>query len=369
MMIIDVPICYYAHGRRAGKKISAAHHFLEDLRLELPVFDDSDAPVAVEWEDPPPPRHMFQRDYWGEDDIPLGVEHVRILEGKFFRPLRFKDLGHQKDIDAVSSGQFIGAAGIGLEGGFLKLPKLQEGKKTSADIHFETVHSSGREAVVRPILEAVSKLIVVGGMVYIRCEEPFICVWNASFDTDRTRPGPATFWRGAVARVVTSMPARQVLISMELFPVQRFREAVIRTKRMNVANAHNKQALEDFNARQAPRMNPDSYYHPDQLAASECRIWVRTFLHSVGDRRDAVLPLSDTRKLRLYYELANALEALPDEAAMQAIESAGNEWLDTYGPYRELHDLEEEALRQAVEIAGNRPVHVAEIGRPVLRRP
>ncbi|MDW9481163.1 hypothetical protein GOB57_21185 [Sinorhizobium meliloti] len=137
---------------------------------------------------------------------------------------------------------------------------------------------------------------------------------------------------------------------------------------MNAANTYNKPALEEHNLGQMPRLDAAWYSDPDRLAASECRIQVRSFIHSISSRRDVVLPLTDLRKLRLFTELAAAVDGLPDDAAMQAIESAGAEWLETYGPYRELRDPEESALRAAVAVAGSRPVHVADIGRPGSRR-
>lgn len=368
-MIVEVPICYYAHGRRTGKKISAAHDFLETLHLEVPVFADHDAPVVVEWTDRPDPQGMRPRDYWGPDDVAVGVEHVRVLEGKFFRPLRFKDVGRPADVDRINIGQFVDAISSGLAGGFLKLPKLhQDAKRVSADVHFEIVQGSGREAVARPIREAASRLIVVDGMVHVRCEEPFICVWGAGFE-GTSQTGGRAYWNGGVARIATSMPVPQALRPMELYPIHRFRDAMIRTRRINAANGYNKRALEEHNLGQMPSLVDTEWYSdPDRSVAAECRIQVRSFIHSISSRRDVVLPLTDLRKLRLFTELAGALDALPDDAAMQAIESAGTEWLDTYGAYRELHDPEESALRAAVEIAASRPVHIADIGRPGLRR-
>lgn len=366
-MIVEVPICYYAHGRRKGKKVSAAHNFLETLHLEVPVYADHDAPVVVEWDDRPKPRGMRPHDYWGADDVALGAEHARVWEGKFFRPLRFKDMGRPADVDRINIGQFVDAISSGLAGGFLKLPKLhQDGKRVPADVHFETVQGSGREAVARPIREAASRLIVVDGMVYVRCEEPFICVWGAGFE-GTSQIGGRAYWNGGVARIVTSMPVPQALSPMELHPIHRFRDAMIRARRMNAANGHNKQALEEHNLGQMPWLDTQWYSDPDRSAASECRIQVRSFIHSISSRRDVVLPLTDLRKLRLFTELAGALDALPDDAAMQTIEDAGTEWLDTYGAYRELHDPEESALRAAVEIAGSRPVHIADIGGPGMR--
>ncbi|MCZ7860748.1 hypothetical protein O9X98_04960 [Agrobacterium salinitolerans] len=369
-MIVEVPICYYAHGRRAGKKISAAHNFLETIHLEVPVFADHDAPVVVAWNDLPEPQGMRPQGYWGPDEIALEAmaEHVRVSEGKFFRPLRFREMGRPYDGDRVNIRQFVDAISSGLAEGFLKLPKLrQDGKRVPADVHFETVQDTAREAVVRPIREAASRLIVVDGMVYVRCEEPFICVWGASFEGFSAR-GARAYWNGGVAKVATSMPSPQALSPMELYPVQRFREAMIRTRRINASNGYNKQALEQYNLGQMPRVDTEWYADPDRSLAAECRIQVRSFIHSISSRRDVILPLTDLRKLRLFTELAGALDALPDDGAMQTIENAGTEWLETYGAYRELHDPEEAALRAAVEIAASRPVHMADIGSPALRR-
>jgi hypothetical protein len=365
-MIVEVPICYYAYGRRAGKKVNVAHHFLESLRLDVPVFSGHEVPVVVEWDDRPEPRNMSNNEYWGSDDVAVGAEHVRALDGKFFRPLRFKDMGRPGDIDMIEVGKFIDAIPNGEVNGFLHLPKLQEGKRVPADVHFETVQGSGREAVVRPIREVASRLIVVDGTVYIRCEEPFICVWGANF-AEVSRREPGAYWRGGVSRIVTAMPVPQALSPMELIPVQRFKEALTRTRRLNVANVRNKQALDERNVGQRPRLDADFYSDPDRLAASECRIQLRSFLHLISNRRDVILPLSDLRKLRLFTQLAGALDALPEDDAMQTVETAGTEWLDVYGAYNELHDPEESALRAAVEIAGSRPVHVVDIGRPGLR--
>lgn len=131
-MIVEVPICYYAHGQRKGRQIRAAHNFLENIHLEVPVFADHEAPIAVEWDDRPEPRGMRPHGYWGSDDVALGAEHVRLWEGRFFRPLRFKDMGRPADLDRVNIGPFVDAISSGLAAGFLKLPQLEAGKRVPA---------------------------------------------------------------------------------------------------------------------------------------------------------------------------------------------------------------------------------------------
>jgi hypothetical protein len=148
-----------------------------------------------------------------------------------------------------------------------------------------------------------------------------------------------------------------------------FKEALSRTRRQNAANRQTKDMLNDFNVRKQPVLSGDYFLDPENAGLADCAIKLRQFLVVVAQDREALLPISDTRKMRLYCDLSEALAQMPSDGAMDVIERAGREYLDHYEVDREVNHKEQVYLKKAMQAAAGRSINLT-LGSqlPVMRR-
>ncbi|MCZ7861854.1 hypothetical protein O9X98_10745 [Agrobacterium salinitolerans] len=161
----------------AGRHQKARVH--EVVEIKIAEATETDAPVAVSWNDAP---DRVQADIWGY--YPVGGEaHTRWFDGAHWRPLLANEVlkgsdGSSPDltIDAVlglaaSKNPYHPFLGNWYPHSPAVPKKLPEGE---AEDRFGTLTSTQRGAVIKMAKEKFQHLLLVGDTVYVKCPEPKI---------------------------------------------------------------------------------------------------------------------------------------------------------------------------------------------------
>ncbi len=351
-MIIEVPIRYNASGRKKGNSINSTLPFQEMIAVDVPVVSDEEAPVVAEWDDTPPSA-VSARGGWairpGEER-----EHVRFCGNAYWRPLRNHELAGNEDGNPISSRDFTKIVSEGSHRSVFPVFELTGRKFFSPEQYFETVDFSARRKHARLVEQAAGDLLIVDGMVYGRCFEPMVLVFMTTFD--RERMGTLTGYSGHVVRIVNRPPDDYRFTSADTYPLHMFREALGRARRLNATSTRTKEEANEFSEKKQPVLSGDYFLDPENAPISDCAIKLRQFLAVIERHRDAMLPLSDTVKMKLYCGLRDALEEMPSDQAMDAVEVLGQEYIDRYEVDREHNHPEQIFLKKAMKAASERPV-------------
>ena len=378
-MEIRVPLHYSARGVRTGKKISSSLWFLEQITVDIPATDDLSAPVAAMWNDTAPPDLTYPRT-WGPAHG--AGEHVRVHDEDYWRPLRRYELAprpqdqgnrnadwERRQSDYLASIDItpvdIGELERQVSGGaFYRqplAPDLQAARERAASDYFETVEFSTREVAMQAITEAACRLLFVDGQVYVRCHEPCVMVRKSSYSVRGNGRPLSTVYVDTV-KISTQLAEEDGASEAELFPLQRFGDALAQARRGNGWNRVNRDAVNGANASRQPQLFSDYFLDPRNAAMSEAAAYMRKFILLLEGQRDLTLPLGDTVRLRMYCDLAEAVGRLPSEDAMARIEETAGRWLGRHGNgFLHLRGAHE-ALRRALAAASERPVDVLESG-------
>ena len=387
-MRIQVPIRYQASGKKAGNRIASTLPFQERIDLELEVTDASSAPVVASWDDTAPENLEYRRS-WGVSHGP--DEHVRFYDGHYWRSIRRYEMAKEMeplapgatfaqinahsreenarmdraDVTTVGLAEFIAAAEAGTMRGVVPLQEdLTSRKFKPAEDYFAEMNWSERERVAGPIREAVRSVIAVDGDMFVRCHEPSGMVALASFSfRDR---GDNMVRYGDVLKVTTRLEEDGRSKEVQLFPLQRFKNALTAARRANATNRHMKEHLDRLNASREPRLYGEYYSDPGNVAVSEAGGHLRRFLALV---REGGIALEETAKLRLYCDLVDACNNWPSEDSITLLEEAGAEWLVRFAEAREWQSPSLRAIRAAVEAASARPMGLPGLGTGLSNLP
>ena len=385
-MHIQVPIRYLANGRKAENRINSSLPFQELLTVELVEIDAYEAPITALWDDTAPPS-MSSAFEWGPAHGE--AEHVRCRDDVYWRPLRRYELDDlpraprhsdsqeekvryfaqreryaaEADISHLDVSEFFTKARTGAIGNVLpRQDELNSRKFMSAEEYFESVRFSFRDKVAKPIFEAAKNLVVIDGMMYVRCLEPCYAVMPVTFQGPAVydgvrQPGNHVYSeRGSALRIVTGMDRLRNLADTQLFPLQNFKNPIQYARRLNAIRRQVREFLNETNAARVPQLMSDHFNEPDNAFVSEAGAKLNQFL--ALQQAAWVNPLEDTGKLRLFCDLKEAAADFPSEKALELLETSGAEWLEAHAPVDEWNHPETEALRSAVDAVTQRPVAV-----------
>ena len=356
VVIIEVPIRYNASGRKKGNSINSTLPFQEIIEVDIPVVGDEEAPVVAEWDDTPPVGTSPRSSGWtirpGEER-----EHVRFFDDAYWRPLRDHEITGSEGGHPISAGDFARTVGEGKHRSVFPVFELTGRKFFPPEQYFETVDFSKRRQHAPLVEKAASDLLIVDGVVYGRCIEPMILVLMTTFQRER-QPGTMMGYSGHVVRIVNRPQDDYWFTRAEAYPMHRFREALSKARRLNVTTLRVKEEVNEFNAKKQPVLSGEYFLRSENAPISDCAIKLRQFLSVIERNREAMLPLSDTTKLRLYCGLRDALEEMPSDRAMDVVETLGQEYIDLYEVDREHNHTEQIFLKKAMRAASERPVEL-----------
>ena len=351
-MIIEIPIRYNASGRKKGNSINSTLPFQELIEVDIPVVADEEAPVVAEWDDTPP-AGASPRSGWtirpGEER-----EHVRYFDDAYWRPLKNYEIVGGEDGNPISAGVFTRIVGEGKHHSVFPVFELTGRKFFPPEQYFQTVEFNGSMKHAHLVQEAAGDLLIVDDCVYGRCIEPMILVFMTTFD--RERLGAVMGYSGHVVRIVNRPQDDYRFTSADTYPLHMFREALGKARRLNATSNRTKDEANEFNLRKQPVLTGDYFLDPENAPISDCAIKLRQFLAVIEKDRDAMLPLSDTVKMRLYCGLRDALDEMPSDRAMDAVETLGQKYINRYEVDREHNHPEQVFLKKAMKAASERPV-------------
>ncbi|MBY3433847.1 hypothetical protein HFN89_06760 [Rhizobium laguerreae] len=364
-MILEIPIRYRASGRRKGNSINSTLPFQEKIAVEIEVLSDEEAPVAADWDDTPPEGLSPQGHGW--TILPGGErEHVRSFDNAFWRPLRRYEVVPDVDAHPISVGEFARATEDGTHAAGFPAVELTGRKFFGAAEYFETVDFSDRAKYAASVEAAARDIMLVDGVVYQKCLEPMIVQRMMLFDRQSAAlSGQMISHMGEVLRIVNRPPTDpsptataiyRSFSSAETYPLHMFKEALSRTRRQNAANRRTKDMLNEFNAGRQPALSGDYFLDGHNAKPAECAVKLRQFLVVVAQNREVMLPLSDTRKIRLFCDLSDALADMPSDQAMDIVERAGRQYLDHYDVGRENSHSDLVFLKKAMKAAAERSI-------------
>lgn len=342
-------------GRRAENAINSTLPFQEVLSVELTEVSDDEAPVCAQWNDEPHPG-LSGKSAWNV--MPGGeTTHVRFYGGRYWRPMSaFASLGEPRG-DPVCALDFAVAVGEGRHKRGLPLVNLKGNRYGSDSDYFDTLSASDRALAIQTVESALGDLLVVDGLVYERCLEPMIVMKIAAFDVHLHDRGTVTV--AEVLRIATDLPSPSEIERVEIFPVHRFREALGKSRRANATKNQLRDMLSQSNAAKEPVLLSEYFLDEANAAVSDCAIKLRQFLSILESKRDVKLPFSNRGKIRLVCDLGDTLDDLPNESALDAVETLGMRYLELYGEQREWTCPEQVILKQAIAAAATRTVNLA----------
>lgn len=373
-MIFNVPVAFNAYGKVVGARISSTVGFVEDVPFDIPALAGDDAPVVAEWDDDAP-------EYIGVQEVPfVGKEHVRVQAGQYWRPVRGYEIasGFANPHGMVDVGDLDRAlarsAVIGL--GKQQNPNTRK-NRVPAD-HFGSVEKTGRDFAVREVGRYLSRFRVIDGLVYERCGQPVILLSEGRFEApegdDVFRRNNITnrnyrHWRSHLLRVTTMDRVPKLLTYPDLlFTLGSFTDALKRVRRMNVNATMEKDAVNTYNAARRPRLAEGYVADEFHARAEECALYLRYFVTRVQAKQSELLPAGDHERLRLYCDLAAAVDLFPEAEAFDIVEAAGRAYIERYEEYAEHTHPEQRALKRAVALAEDRPVFVDVLSGPAADR-
>ncbi|MCS4088947.1 hypothetical protein [Rhizobium sp. BK176] len=374
-MIFEIPIRYKATGRKEGNRLNSTLPFQEKVAVDLEVRSAEEAPVVAEWDDTPP-KGLSQKSGW---TILPGAEreHVRYFAGAYWRPLRRSEVLEGADGQPIAIGEFSDSVEAGTHSSGFPKVELTGRKFFGPSSYFQTVDFTDRAKHVQLVEEAAKDILLVDGIVYQRCIEPMIVQRMATFDFHNEALDRVVGYSGEVLRIVnrpptdTSETAARMYWHMQIadtYPLHMFKEALGRSRRQNATNRRTKDMLNEFNLRKQPTLSGDYFLEPENARVADCAVKLRQFLVVVAQDRETFLPVSDTRKMRLYCDLSEALAEMPSERAMDVIERAGREYLDHYEVDREVNHPEQVYLKKAMRAAEERSIDLP-IRSQAVKRP
>lgn len=366
-MIFDVPVAYSVYGKVRGSRVSSTVGFIKTIAYDIPEVSGDEAPIIAAWNDERPEHADDAYSSYSKVIPYIGKEHVRHKDGLFWRPLRIFEAvqDSEKKMDVIDTKDFAAVLRSSKAEGI----KLWQNHNTKAsrqpDKHFAHIEKTNLDFASREVSRYLSRLAVIDGMLYIRCDRPMIILSQQKFLFDQG-PGKGNIvLTYDVTRVITLDRDESFHLRRMFYPVQRFDEALKRARRAN-GGAYtypdniplDKHAINALNMTRKPEFSDFYACDEDEVQAEECLLNLKKFAFSVERDRNRLLPAGDHIRLRLFCDLLSAMESFPDPSAFEILEEAGREYLARYEVYEEHNHPEQIALKRAIEIAENRTVFV-----------
>jgi hypothetical protein len=372
-MIFDVPVAFKAYGKVNGARVSSSVGFVEVIPFDIPAIDGDAAPIVAEWDDAAP-------EYVGVQEVPfVGMEHVRIQAGKYWRPARAYEIAsglpdHLAMVDVRDFSRSLAkSAVIGLE----KQQNPNASKNRVPAAHFANLDRTSKDFSVRAVGKYLSRFRVIDGLVYEQCGQPVVLLSEVRFEAaigdDVFRRNRITnpnykHWRNNLLRVMTMDRVPSLIHPDLLFTLGNFKDALKRVRRMNISATIEKDAINAFNEARRPRLGEGYMVDEYNARAEECGMYLRYFVARLEANQAELLPAGDHQRLRLFCDLAAAIDLLPEPEGFDVVESAGREYLERYEEYYTHTHPEQQALKKAIVLAENRPVFVDVFSSPSVDR-
>lgn len=381
-MIFNVSVAYHANGRVNGARVNSRVGFAEVRECNVFELTETQAPIVASWTDATPA--LVTHEPVNPNDMTYirpapyrGEEHVRCVDGQFLRPMRLYELvgeGRPEDMAMVDVVALQHALSKSLVAPLADWQNANTKKTRTPADHFQSIESTNRQFAHRYVDDFMSKLAVVDGMVYVKCERPVIAVVDTRFTAPQ---GHAVFreagregyilnyWSKHLVRILTVDTDPRFHKHANLFPIHAFNEALKTANRLNSSGVFDREAIAKFNPEQAPVLSDE---YPHDRHEEECLVNLRFFIAGVEKGRDRLLPVGGHEQLRLFSDLVRAYYMLPDSSGYDLLETAGREYIQRFGsPHRHIHP-EQIRLEKAIELSENRPVEVQSFGM-VAQRP
>ncbi|MCS4089221.1 hypothetical protein [Rhizobium sp. BK176] len=353
-MRVAVPIFYDAAGIRKGNQVRSTLLFHELVDVDVHDVDGTSAPIALTWRDDPPPSILGAAAWVVE--VGAEMQHVRYFEGQFWRPLETRKAIGRGDGRAITCREFFEAVESGLHRAVFPLPPERPARFDRDTEYFGSIISTNRGRSAAAVNSAASRLLVVDGYVYEKAIEPYVILAGARFATP-VRDGVVKHAHCAIIRVVAFEYDGSALERCETYPIQRFDEAVAKTKMLTAGSRKEQmEALTTYNLTRNPVIELDLLNYPASAVVSECRLRLREFLS--GQATAPKFLSADRTELRLLCDLHDALESLPDEASLAAVETLGKRFIESYEEARQFPDDGLSLLRAAIAAAEDRPIQL-----------
>lgn len=212
-MMLTVPFKFNVTGRMKGRQREITYEMWETIDLDIPIVSETDAPVAVVWNNTFPEDLLIDqcaRDEWGPYDAD-GPSHTVIYDDSHWLALKLADNEWSPDPSPSGPCVFDDVAHRILETGSCplldlhgidrKVRKQIEACQNDAHRLFDEVASSTRAAALRKLQRAAENLIAVENRLYRKCMEPYL--WVMRGVTHRNRTTASDSYRTAVLRVST----------------------------------------------------------------------------------------------------------------------------------------------------------------------
>lgn len=198
-MNILVPFKYEARVLKKRHKEPTKETFFEWLEVDLPEFDDMEAPVAVQWFDETPQEisSMKNREEWG------GAPKDKICQTRWFNndhwwPALDKEVSkdNYKSFQAERiSPEVLRGKCLSAEDSFnplvlentlhrLMLTDTEFKGKPLIASDFKEVFSSNRNEVLDKLLEKINDVIIVNDQVWVRGKQPVVYMKNTFIPED-----------------------------------------------------------------------------------------------------------------------------------------------------------------------------------------
>ena len=352
-MIFEIPFKYSVSGFKEGNKTASTRDIWEIVEIDVPVVDDEEAPIAVEWDERPilPVGYVVDVSFWGP--VPEGgLTHARHFDGSYWRPILACEI-------APTDGANVPLAPFELQSRLMsgRTSRLfvteQFNGTPSADPArtYATIHASGRDKKLGELHTSTPRMLVVGDTVYRKCEVPRIGVFLSAI-TER-RPQGELCRHGTILRVFTDLEflSRR---NVEVFSVTDWRRALSSGRRKNATNAR-KEIFNNGNEMRRPDVRAGYMDDPWSEMVARCQIKLQMVLLDIEASK---LPSHSTADLRRYCEMRDGLEMVDTEAGLAMIEDAVLGQIATYRPGEE-DDLSRRLVDLAQEL-GARPISTAE---------
>lgn len=188
-MIILVPLKYEARVHKKRHREPSNETFYEWLEVDVPEFDDMEAPVAVQWLDETPQEivNMQDREKWG------GAPSDKICQTRWFnndhwwpalRKQESKDNYKSFQAERISSEELKGKCLSAEDSDNPLVLGNTRHQLMSADTEFKgkpliasdykEVISSNREEVLDKLNEKINDVIIVNDQVWVRGKQPVV---------------------------------------------------------------------------------------------------------------------------------------------------------------------------------------------------
>lgn len=352
-MILEIPFRFSVRGMKEANALNSSSTRWDVARIDIPETTAEEAPIAVEWRD----GNILERDVEPPTLSPsriVQLKHTRFFEESHWLPFMGGKLLRAHADTPISAATFsrLIASGEGLPP--LRVPPDAR-RPATADPYdgFTSVEFSSRESQLAEISNALSSLIVVDGIIYQKAAEPIITVnMETSYSTNRN--GERVGGYGYHVRI-NADPDFELTTDMTVFPIDDFDAALTLGRRRNTAS-NRKSAYNEANEARRPSIAEFRTNDTPPSHVSMIRRYADAFVCAFER-----LPLRemDTESVRLYADIRDFRDTLPDNAAIEGLEDTAHAFLQKHQVHERLQGQTTACvtfLRKLTQTAESRPI-------------